>query len=143
MQKYALPPQQYTYPTELTVKYNTVTEFRECIRRLFSMSPENYLSGGAYTDDEETRDEMAYDYDSSAKAMDKIYDLTKDNPVFKQLFLLAASKMMSMDDSLGLSILFAYDYLELFHQCMVAFLTTPTSFNAETKCVAELKEKLR
>ena len=134
----------YMYPTELNVQYNNVGEFRECIRKLFAMSPENYLTANFHDEaDDETRDELAYDYKSSAEAMDNIYELTKNNPIFKQLFLLAAAKMMSMDESMGLSILFAYDYLELFHQCMVVFLTAPGLFNAATDCVVKLKELLR
>jgi len=83
------------------VKYESDDEYRECLCRLF----------GAKDD--------SYDEDEATKIMDSIYAETKDNIIFQELYDLAAAKFLSEDRSLGLSVLFSYDYFALFCKCLL------------------------
>tara|TARA_B100000900_G_C20511094_1_gene688023 strand:+ start:432 stop:773 length:342 start_codon:yes stop_codon:yes gene_type:complete len=73
--------------------------------------------------DEETRDEIEYDDESAKKMMDYILENTKDMIIFKTLYEKAASKMLSIDIDIGMTILFSYDYLPLFHKCLCKHFT--------------------
>jgi hypothetical protein len=79
--------------------------------------------------DSETRDEMCYDAVAAMKVMDYVYDCTKDTPEFMVLYTKAAAKMFSEDPNLGIAVLFSYDYLQLFHACLVEFFSD--QFNPE------------
>ncbi len=54
-------------------------------------------------------------------ALNEIYALTRTNVLFKDFYIKAASFMLSENPEIGLSVLFAYDNLPLFHDVLVAF----------------------
>lgn len=132
----------YTYPTDIEISYNTTREYRESLRRLFSMSRMKYPDILPDIDDE-SRDELEYDDDAAIVAMDFVAAKTQGHPIFKELYLMAAARMLSTNEETGLSILFSYDYLELFHYCFVSFCISPGDFDNTNRGVIELTKRLR
>ena len=94
------------------IEYSNDEEFRACIRDIFNMKKDidNYPDLDAVT-----RDENNYDIDAATKSMDYIFEKTKDIELFQTLYDLAAAKMLSVDRSIGLAILFSYDNMKTFH----------------------------
>lgn len=127
----------YDYP----VNYSNDYEFRMAIRNVFGMKMKKY------DDDVDliTNDENNFDGEAMTKAMDYVYMITKDNPMFQELYVKAAGLMFSTDASIGLSILFSYDYLKDFHTCLKAFKSNPENFAGDTvpTQMATLKNKLQ
>jgi len=117
------------YNTSYDVKYINDQEYRKCLREVFNMDltvPEETIrkledvNGEIF--DEETIDEMLFDYEKTETAMNFIFEKTKDRTEFQELYLLAAAKMISLNPSIGMSICFSYDYFHLFHKYLVVFL---------------------
>ena len=73
-------------------------------------------------DEEETRDEQNYDERMCCKMMDFVYSKTRSHPLFIELYTLGAATMMSIDQEIGLVVLFAYDYLPFFHPILCDFI---------------------
>jgi hypothetical protein len=96
-----------------------------------------------------SKDELEYDEEAANQAMDHVFQTTKNNPIFKELYLLAAARMFSTDPEIGLSVLFSYDYLEIFHYCLVSFYDIPVlkdriiPFDDKNRGVVELKRRLQ
>jgi hypothetical protein len=136
--------ESYKYPSDVIINYNNTNQYRICLRGLFDMDSINYPDMNQYEDlDDVTRDELEYDENSTKIALDYIYSKTKNNSIFKELYLLAAAKMISTDRETGLIILLSYDYLVLFHPCLVTFLYNPTEFNENNIMIIELKNQLK
>ena len=72
--------------------------------------------------DEETIDELTYDEQTMSVIMDEIYNATKNNDIFNELYDLAAARMFSTDRTIGQAVLLSYDYLCFFHNCLASFL---------------------
>jgi hypothetical protein len=87
----------------ITVSYNDDHEYRETICELFNI-----------VNEEETDQQFT-------QVLDWIYSKTKDQPLFQIVYIKAASFMLSENPEIGLSILFAYDYLPFFHKMLKAF----------------------
>ena len=68
--------------------------------------------------DDVSRDELEYDETSADLAMQYIMEKTHNHPLFRTLYEQAASFMFSTDINIGLAVLFSYDYLLLFHECL-------------------------
>ena len=132
---------QYEYPTHLEMKYTDSKSYRKCIRNLFSMSTDKYPQISDDIDDV-SRDELEYDEQSANIAMNYVYEKTRENKIFIDLYSLAAARMFSTDLETGLAILLSYDYLELFHYCLVFFFTDYMNFNNTIDCVVELHKRL-
>jgi len=134
------------YPLDYDMPaYTTNAEYRECLRRLFSMDPANYPENTRiYAEewDTETLDEMCYDNETASKIMDFVYAKTKDNDLFQKLYDLAAARMISMDREVGLCILFSYDFMGQFHRCVVDFLRTPATWTSTAESYVALLKKL-
>jgi len=132
----------FVYQSKLVIEYSDNREYRHCLRNLFLMKADNYeaiTNDDAY--DEETRDEMGYDDSAAIMALDYIYANTKDNEMFRELYLLGAATMFSDGPELGLTIMMAYDNLRLFHLCMVCYIENPTEFTRETSVFKDLVTK--
>jgi len=107
------------------------------------MSSTNYPDLNAYQDmDDVTRDEMEYDEEAARDTLTFLYDKTINNEIFKELYRLAALKMFSLELDIGLSILLSYDYLEIFHYCLVSFFENEAGFDSTNKGVVELMKRL-
>jgi hypothetical protein len=111
------------YPTDTVVQYTNDQEYRVCLRNVFSMNSlqiaTHQTDGGV---DEVTRDEWDYDADAMSSGMDWIYDTTASHPLFQEWYRAAAGKMLSEDPSIGIAVLFSYDYFRLFHPCLCHYL---------------------
>jgi hypothetical protein len=90
--------------------------------------------------DEETRDELLFDEAAISKVTDKIYDITKNNVLFQELYTLAAGRFISTNMEIGLAVVFCYDYLPLFHKCLGSFFRN--EFDTDNLFYKELKTKL-
>ena len=71
--------------------------------------------------DDVSRDELEYDETSADLAMQYIMENTRNQPLFHTLYEQAASFMFSTDINIGLAVLFSYDYLLLFHECLCEY----------------------
>ena len=126
------------YHFEMEVQYHDNVSYRNMLRKLFYMKI--HYNPALDDIDEETRDELTYDEDAISAGMDKLYDFTKDNELFNELYELAAGRMLSTDKYIGQAVLLSYDYLFLFHQCLGSFVKGV--FDKENEYYKKLKEKL-
>jgi hypothetical protein len=92
--------------------------------------------------DEESRDELMYDNDAVIAIMGNLFELTRDNVLFQNLYDLAAEKMISTNREIGQAVLFSYDYLPLFHKCLAGFLRNPDGFNDSNEFYVALLKKI-
>jgi len=127
------------YNLSITPSYNNNTEYRQCVRELFYMKPLPNLDSDI---DDESRDEMDFDDSSIDKVMNELFQATREHPLFRELYLLAAARLISEDLTMGQAVLFSYDYLEVFHYCLVSFFREPGDFNENNIFYIELKRKL-
>jgi hypothetical protein len=111
----------YKYPVHYKVQYTNDREYRKCIRELFQMNPNNYPDVIEEAD-EDFKDEVEYDDESAEKVIDYIMSITKNDPLYHELYEMAAATMMTEDLGLGLVLLFSYDYLELFHPILILYI---------------------
>jgi len=133
----------YSYPVDLTIEYTNNTEYRECLRNLFKMNSENYPETENMDLDEETMDEMNYDYQSATVTMDFILGTTKSIPEIMELYEKTASFMFSTDPNIGLTIMLGYDYLDLFHKLLQKIVSgTPTKELVQTDIYNQLHTKI-
>ncbi len=102
----------HMYHHSLEIVYSDDDEYRDCIRRVFSMDPANC------TDD----DGYVYDDKNVSAGLDEIFAITKDIPEFRDLYLVGAGKMMSTDLEIGMAIVFSYEYFDLFHVCLADYI---------------------
>ena len=139
---YIIPMSSFIIPGynwSMTPNYQNNTEYRQCIRELFFMKPLPDLDSEI---DEVSRDEMDFDDSSIHKVMDELFQGTREHPLFRELYLLAAARLISENLLMGQAILFSYDYLEVFHHCLVCFFREPGDFNETNVFYIELKRKL-
>ncbi len=120
------------YNINAHVKYNDNFTYRQCLRNVANMDKNNIHVPWDQMDsdlDDETKDELLYDCEAMTTIMDKIYDNTKNDERFKELYRLAAAQMFSPDDGIGLAVLFSYHYFEYFHCCLQDFYKTNSISN--------------
>ena len=63
-----------------------------------------------------------YDEIEINKSIHNLYDKIKECDVLKECMLQLSNNFMSVDETVGLIILFSYDYLYLTHNCICEFL---------------------
>ena len=127
---------QYNFNDE--IHYTNNFTYRNTIRQLFTMicSPNPELDHM----DEESRDELTYNEEDISISLSQLYEYTKDNELFQQLYDLAAARMFSTDREIGQCVLFSYDYLMFFHYCLASFHRG--DFNKDNKHYLLLIQKL-
>jgi hypothetical protein len=129
------------YNTATTIQYSNDVEYRTCMRNLFCMvSP--IITDDTSDIDDITLDEQDYDEAAASKTMDFVYEKTFESALFQELYDIAASKMISMDRSIGLAVLFSYDYMALFHRCLCCYFTKHEDFTETHDSYVSLKKKL-
>ena len=109
---------EYSYPINLNVEYSNNKEYRKCIRNIFKMNESNYPDTSTMDLDDVTEDEMRYDYESASRTLDYVMENTINYPEIMTLYEKAGSYMFSTDPNIGLTLLFNYDYLDLFHSLL-------------------------
>jgi hypothetical protein len=109
------------------------------------ISPEVEKDGmdDSFEIDEITRDELDYDESAASKILDFVFEKTFENALFQELYDIAAAKMISMDRSIGLAVLFSYDYMALFHRCLCCYFTNPADFSETSDSYVCLKKKIQ
>jgi hypothetical protein len=121
--------------------------YRQFLRGIFEMNSGNYQEKinsikSVEELDEETEDEISYDEEAASNTMDKIYEKTKKNVLFKKLYKIAASKMLSEDETIGQAVLFSYDYLKDFYLCLVDFYNEGENFTDKNPNYINLLKKI-
>jgi len=133
------------YNINYKVEYSNNFEYRKCLREVFNMDTEGKQPDWSKMDDdldEETKDELMYDPDAMYLGLDFIYEKTHNNPLFKELYEIAASKMISIDPNIGIAVIFSYDYFHLFHLCLADFFKNPDSFTSENINFVNMRNKI-
>jgi hypothetical protein len=82
-----------------------------------------------------------YNDNSFKTFLDCIYSKTSSEPRFIELYSLAAGTMFSEDNTLGLAVLFSYDYFYLFNKCLMSFFTKPLDNNDSFSSLMKLLRK--
>lgn len=104
------------YPIDLTINYTNDTEYRQQIRLLAGMSNQ-FIENKEYMD-EISIDETDYDETKMNELIDYIIKETSSCDELQELYKLAAATMFSLDISIGVVVLFSFDYLVYFHRCL-------------------------
>jgi hypothetical protein len=130
--------------TKSEIIYNTNEEYRQKMREMFYMDCSE-IKESILTEeiDDVSLDELLYDENKINSEMEKMYELTKNHKLFQNLYELAASKMFSVDQTIGQCILFSYDYWYLFHKCLCVYFYTPDLFNETHPSYLHLLEKIK
>lgn len=124
-------------------KYSDNTSYRLALRTVIGMQTPEYVHSSREDDiDEETADEQYYDETYMATFLDSIYLKTKDHALFKELYEIAAGKMLSLNPEIGLAVLLSYDYLALFYRCVQEYSASPESFTNTNKAYMAIKHKI-
>lgn len=132
----------WKYPVEEIVSYNDDKEYRQCIRRVFSMVCKSIISPEIVANiDETTLDEYDHDQETMARFLDHIYDNTIHVNLLQDLYKKAAGFMLSEDPSIGLAVLFSYDYFALFHLVLCEYFNKK-SIDQESTSVINIKKKM-
>jgi hypothetical protein len=128
------------YNNTITVSYNEDFGYREQLRRVFSMD----VTGIEIQDDidDVSKDEMIYDDKNVSIGLDFLYAKTKDVKVFHELYLVAASRMLSENTEIGIAVLFSYDYFALFHLCLVDFFNSNETITSDNENYVKLYKKI-
>jgi len=122
------------YNTQVSVNYTNNFEYRKCLRQVFNMDVTKNQPEWDKMDkdiDEETRDELMYDSDAIFLEMNSIYETTKDNHLFQEVYEICATKFFSTNPNIGMAVAFSYDFFPLFHRCLVEFFGSPENFHKE------------
>ena len=99
--------------------YTTNTEYRQALREFFVMTPNlDSIPSGI---DEESYDELLYDTEAVKQGLELIFQDTKGHIEFVNLYLRAASAMLSEDLETGLTICLCYDHFYRFSQYLRDF----------------------
>jgi len=129
------------YQIQHPMQYSNNREYRACLRQVFLMK----LSKTIENPDEidlETLDENHYDEKTVTETLKVLFEVTKDHPLFHELYVSAAHAMLSEEPDLGQVILFSYDYLSLFHPCLACFFVEPENFTETNEFYIALTKKL-
>jgi hypothetical protein len=104
--------------------YSNNADYRSFFRAFFKMDTKALEVKYAYLkeSDPESYDEMLYDDEAVKKGTDILYDTTKDNPRFRELYRIAAGRFLSEDLEIGLCVLLTYDFFGDF----IALYENPT-----------------
>jgi hypothetical protein len=118
---------EYSYPRHLTISYSNDLEYRMTVRQIFQMNSDSYPEIVHSDIDPISRDELEYDEKSADIAMQYVMNHTQNEALFAPIYEQAASFMFSTDANIGLAVLFSYDYLLLFHNCLRDYFTSITT----------------
>ena len=143
--------------TQPTIKYDDDNEYRISLCKMFqgklnglTEMETNNLSTLRSEDfskslniEQEEGDELFFDEELLTENMEALFIYTKDNPLFQNLYDLAASKMFSTERTIGQCILFSYDYLSYYYSCIYVFVNTPLEFTKESKVYKDLVKMLK
>jgi hypothetical protein len=123
------------YNTSINVQYSNDTEYQEMFNQVFTpfrvpnvcnaqkLTPVSFKNAHDVGVLNEKRcNTNDYNDEIVKKTLDEIYELTKDNPLFKKLYETYAGKFLSTDCEIGLAVAFSYSYFQDFHPFLCEFL---------------------
>jgi hypothetical protein len=92
--------------------YSTNAEYRAVFRAYFKMDVKNLEEEYAFLkdDDPESFDEMLYDETAVSVGMKQMFEKTKDNTKFIELYRSAAARFFTEDLETGVCVLLTFDY---------------------------------
>lgn len=103
--------------------YSNNKEYRELLRIFFNMDTSNIESEIKYLNyDDETYDELLFDEIAVSNSMTNIFEKTKGNILFDELYILASAKMFSTNKETGLCILLSYDFFYDFYKLWNSYI---------------------
>lgn len=105
------------------LEYTSDSEYRALFRKLSEMDISTIDIDPCI--DEVTKDEILYDDNAVITLTSKIWEATKNNEDFCELYQLSAGAMFSTDLEIGIVVLFAYDYLRLFYPIIYEYSLHP------------------
>jgi hypothetical protein len=142
---------EFNYPVSLAIEYATDQEYRNCVRKLVSMDTDVYFNPETETTepkhtmrdiDDITEDEWTFDQDTTTAFLDDVYSRTICVPALANLYELSAAVMFSTDPNIGMTILFSYDHLNVFHLCLCKFFSMAEPANSAMESNEHLAELL-
>jgi hypothetical protein len=109
------------------IVYTNNKEYRDHIRKALRFDPkEKYTYEGKLVNmedmDEESRDEILFDSKAVSKSLDAIFEATKHESFFRELYEHAAARMFSEDLEIGLAVVCSYDVFNLYYSCVWYYL---------------------
>jgi hypothetical protein len=130
-----------SYDTSVSeISYTCDREYRAIFRTIFRMK---MVPADMSVLDALTADELNYDVDAASGMMDTIFNQTEEQPLFQELYDHAAAKMFSLDRTIGMAVLFSYDYFAAFHRCLCVWLLEPSTWTATHPAFMTMLEKIK
>lgn len=126
--------------TKPFIEYKDNREYRAVLRDIFEMNPPDIKCSQEM--DSETLDELLFDDLSVLKNLEDLFNKTHKHPIFSELYVLAAGKLLSTEKHVGQVILFSYDYLFLFHPLICLYSNNPIQLDNQCEYYMQLKTKL-
>ena len=125
------------------LQYSSDFQYRLCILRAFHIP----FDETAFVEEDDSEDELYELFSENEptiqKCFDAIYEVTKNNTAFAELYNTAAEKtLFSNQPDLGMIVLFSYQYFALFHKCLIAFFNNPAIFTIENSNYKELAQSI-
>jgi len=131
-----------SYDTSVTeISYTSDQEYRAVFRRIFRMKL--MPTDVDMEIDAITADEWNYDANAASALMDAIFDQTVTHPLFQELYDYAAAKMFSLDRTIGMAVLFSYDYFPDFHRCLCVWMKDPLAWTNAHASFVTMLEKIK
>jgi hypothetical protein len=128
------------YPYNEILDYTNDTEYRNALRKILKM--EKYCSYENPEDiDAETLDKDDFDEISSSMMIDHIFESTSNIDSFQEIYKHSAGLMFSEDIIIGIVVLFSYDYLPEFHNCLCSHFKGELT-SIDNAFIALLKQKI-
>ena len=130
---------------EEKIKYENDDEYRLIICKLFTKDGIFSFYQNKPTEEtlEEIEDDIYFDEMLILKNMEYLFSNTKENILFQNLYDLAAARVISTDRTIGQCVLFSYDYLSAFYDCLVLFMNFPEEFTENCLVYQTLVEMIR
>ena len=126
--------------------FNSNADYRKTLRIFCNMDCSNNILTETINQiedmDHETYDELLYDSDAMKNKMDEIYNNTKNDELWKSIYLSAAAKFFSTEESIGICILFTYDYFPFFYECYDVFLNNRENWSNTNESYKKILENL-
>lgn len=120
--------------------YSTNKEYRDTIRKVFRFNKTkkstyanleiNHIYENEF--DAETIDELSFDTEQMERGMQTLYEITKEQTLFQELYILAAGRMFSTDPKIGQAVLCSFDYFSDYHTIVWYYLLD--GYSAAIKC---------
>lgn len=109
------------------IMYDNDNEYRNVIRNVFNFDRNTFYDyHGKIKNlnevDPISKDELLYDSEAVTHSMNFIYNATKNNGEFSEMYLKAAARMFSTDPQIGQAVLCSYDTFHWYYSCVWFFL---------------------